>query len=265
MVRLGAIQYETQVSLPRAMPLQQELATKGYTQVRCAVSSSDCDSLIARLEFAMNGDDANVLQSRGKKYGSRDLIHVLPEVCEIPRREPLREMLLEVLGHQAGLVRVLYFDKPPTRGWSLPWHKDESIAVKDNARPSQIFRRPTIKSGIPHVCAPESLLRTMLTMRLHLDAMTADNGPLSVVPGSHESDTPSPGTPVEIHADAGDVLFMRPLLTHASSQPKVGTHLHRRIIHFEFAASPLLADDFEWHDYHPLRQSPIEHIPSSKG
>jgi ectoine hydroxylase-related dioxygenase (phytanoyl-CoA dioxygenase family) len=92
----------------------------------------------------------------------------------------------------------------------------------------------------------------MLTMRLHLDPMTSENGPLSVVPGSHESDSPAPGTPVEIQADAGDVLFMRPLLTHASSQPKEGTNMHRRIIHFEFAASSQLADGFEWHDFRPI-------------
>jgi hypothetical protein len=43
------------------------------------------------------------------------------------------------------------------------------------------------KVGVPHVEAPEWLLEKMLTMRLHLDDMTEENGPLKVLPGSHHS------------------------------------------------------------------------------
>ena len=231
------------------MKPQRELTELGYALIAGAVSPDDCSALILRLSNAFRTDSASVLRSRGETYGSRDLIRLLPEVCEIPRRPALRHFLTTALGERAGLVRVLYFDKPPKRGWSLPWHKDDTIAVKDNRLRSDQFRRPTLKSGIPHVIAPESLLQQMVTLRLHLDPMTAENGPLSVIPRSHESDSVASGAPVEIHAAAGDVLAMRPLLTHSSSPPKEGTTLHRRIIHFELAPSPRLEDGFEWHDF----------------
>jgi ectoine hydroxylase-related dioxygenase (phytanoyl-CoA dioxygenase family) len=235
------------------MSHQQELEQRGYTLLTGVISAEKCTALIERLTNALNTDAASVLRSRGETYGSRDLISLLPEVCEIPRHTTLKRFVTAVLGNEAGLVRVLYFDKPPNRGWSLPWHKDDTIAVKDNRLPSTIFRRPTLKAGIPHVNAPDSFLRTMLTMRLHLDPMTSENGPLSVIPGSHSSDSPGQGSHVEIHAAAGDMLVMRPLLTHASSQPKEGTTRHRRIIHFELAESPHLDDGFEWHDFHPIQ------------
>ena len=211
----------------------------------------EVESLADRLASALESSAASVLRSRGQTYGSRDLAALFPEVRDLPRRNVLRELVAHVLGPRAGLVRVLYFDKPPERSWSLPWHKDRTIAVRRNDLPTNHFHRPTVKAGIPHVEAPESLLGEMLTLRLHLDPMTAENGPLSVIPGSHLTDRESHASPVEIHAGVGDVLAMRPLLSHSSSAPRPGTTMHRRIIHLELAACPELLDSYEWHAFYP--------------
>ena len=84
------------------------------------------------------------------------------------------------------------------------------------------------------------------------DDVTHENGPLKVIPGSHVSST-SEGLGVDravtIHATAGDVLAMRPLITHASGASETGTKRHRRILHLEFAPDPVLPDGFQWHDY----------------
>ena len=60
-------------------------------------------------------------------------------------------------------------------------------AVTDNRLPSQRFSRPTTKAGVPHETAPDEILREMLTLRIHLDDVTEENGPLQVVPESHRS------------------------------------------------------------------------------
>ena len=96
-------------------------------------------------------------------------------------------LLNDVLGPEFGLVRGLYFDKPPDATWSLPWHQDKTIAVKFNDKPSQRFRRPTKKAGVPHVEAPDDVLREMLTLRIHFDNVDAQNGALQVLPGSHRA------------------------------------------------------------------------------
>jgi ectoine hydroxylase-related dioxygenase (phytanoyl-CoA dioxygenase family) len=152
------------------------------------------------------------------------------------------------------VVRVLFFDKPPGHSWALPWHKDYNIAVREH-RGGDVFTKPTKKAGVPHVIAPAELLKTMLTARLHLDAMTTANGPLRVIPGSHRHYAMGEDglrQPVTVYCGAGDVLLMRPLLTHSSSHSKTDAGLHRRIVHFECAASPELPDGYRWHDFRPL-------------
>src|SRR5262249_56828349 len=101
------------------------------------------------------------------------------------RQPPLPDLLQAVLGPDFGLVRVLFFDKPPGQSWALPWHKDLTIAVRDNRLPSTHFGKPTRKAGVPHVEAPREVLEAMLTLRVHLDDVSEENGPLQVLPGSH--------------------------------------------------------------------------------
>src|SRR5262245_30919049 len=168
----------------------------GYTLLLGVFSAAETDLLANRLSMALQTTEPSVLRSRGQTYGSRELIRLFPDVCDIPRQTILREFIAADLGPHAGLVRALYFDKPPDRSWSLPWHKDRTIAVRDNHLPTTIFKRPTIKAGIPHVEAPESLLTRMLTLRLHLDAMIPENGPLSVIPGSHVPEAKAIAPPV---------------------------------------------------------------------
>ncbi len=153
-----------------------------------------------------------------------------------------------VLGPRFGLVRVLFFDKPPEQTWALPWHRDLTIAVCNNRLPSTCFRKPTCKAGVPHIQAPRAILEAMLTLRVHLDEVTAENGPLRVVPGSHV-DGCEQRAPATILAGAGDVLAMRPLLLHSSNRSHPETRRHRRVLHLEFAASPELPGGFAWHEF----------------
>ena len=101
---------------------------------------------------------------------------------------------------------------------------------------------------MPHVIAPAEVLNQMLTIRLHLDDVTPENGPLRVIPGSHhsEEEIDSGREPVTILARAGDALAMRPMLSHASGESAPETKLHRRILHLEFAAQEKLPDGYVW-------------------
>jgi len=190
--------------------------------------------------------------SRGHVYAARNLIEAIPEVTSVWQNERLLNFLQEQLGDQFGLVRVLYFDKPPDRTWTLPWHKDTSIAVQDNRLQSSSFSRPTTKAGVPHVIACDRVLEQMLTLRIHLDPVTDENGPLRVIPDSHvssESFGLGVNAAVAIHASSGDVLAMRPMLSHCSGPSAPTTRLHRRILHLEFSADYELPDGYRWHTF----------------
>jgi hypothetical protein len=206
-------------------------------------------------------DPAVALRSRGVVYGARNVLDLYPPAKDLWQVPVLVDLLSAVLGPNFGLVRALYFDKPPARSWSLAWHKDLTIAVTDNSLASQHFCKPTLKAGVPHVEAPAKVLEIMLMLRIHLDDSTAANGPLQVIPGSHRSgkhiDSGSAASPVTIFAHRGDVLAMRPLVTHASGESHAGTALHRRVLHLEFAGSSELADGFAWHTFAVLHAAHV--------
>lgn len=233
-----------------------DLSRDGFCILPSAVSLPKTQLLIDCCARLFEDDANGVLarSSRGCVYAARNLIRALPELQTVWHCDVLTTFLRTSLGDHYGLVRVLFFDKPPDRTWALGWHKDTAIAVQDASLKSAHFSRPTIKAGVPHVVASETVLQSMLTLRIHLDEATVANGPLQVVPGSHVSlDSCGVGTDraVTILAAAGDVLAMRPLLSHCSGSSHVGTILHRRILHLEFAASRELSDGFAWHDFVP--------------
>jgi hypothetical protein len=227
----------------------------GYAILPGVFTSAEVNEIIHGLTGTLDspqGADAALRGAEGGVYGARNVLSLWPAAIDVARRPMLVEALAAVLGPRYGLVRGLYFDKPPGQTWALPWHKDLTVAVRDNRRPSRHFTKPTTKAGVPHAEAPQSLLGAMLTARIHLDDMTEENGPLRVVPGSHRDgkelrlgDVP----PESVLVLAGDVLLIRPLVAHSSGRSHPDTPRHRRILHLEFASTPELPDDYEWHTY----------------
>jgi hypothetical protein len=236
-----------------------QLADDGYLLLPSVFTADQVDAIAADLAsaFASDSGGSTLRAEDGSIYGARNLLQLWPAVADIWRQSMLHHLLADTLGPDFGLVRVLYFDKPPQQSWALPWHKDMTIAVRNNRLPSEHFAKPTVKVGVPHVEAPQWLLEMMLTLRLHLDDMTDANGPLKVLPGSHRSGKRPPAPlpegegrmmPVTILGQRGDVLAMRPLLSHCSNKSQAeGTH--RRVLHYEFAGIEQLPDGYAWHDF----------------
>ena len=234
---------------------QREILDSGFAIIPSIFAPAEVDEMVTGIESAMlraAEAEGPIRDKSGTVYAGRNLLRLFEPARSIWRREPLLELLRDVLGPDVGLVRVLYFDKPPERTWALPWHKDLTIAVKPHVGESTLFSKPTLKAGVPHVEASREVLETMLTLRIHLDDMTEENGPLLVVPGSHHLGK----VPVASYESArtilgsrGDVLAMRPMLAHRSISSREGTTRHRRVLHLEFTGLPNLPDGFEWHDF----------------
>ncbi|MGL4422360.1 MAG: phytanoyl-CoA dioxygenase family protein [Gemmataceae bacterium] len=235
------------------------LTRDGYVIISGVFSNLEIEALRIAAAEALATTQAGVLASGsgGPAYGARNLLALWPDAARLIHAPRLFPILHQVLGPRAGLVRGLYFDKPPGHSWALPWHRDQTIAVQAHAS-HEMFRKPTIKAGVPHVEAPLELLATMLTVRIHLDAMTAENGPLQVMVGSHAPGLPGDGERIALQCGAGDVLLMRPLLLHASGHTTDGAG-HRRIVHLECAVEPNLSGGYAWHTFLPLV------VPSAAG
>lgn len=233
----------------------KELERDGYAILPNVFSNQAVANIVRSLEEIFGdriGAEASIRGDDGAIYAARNILSLWPEAADVWRVALLTDSLTAVLGPSFGLVRILFFDKPPRQTWTLPWHKDLTIAVRDNHMPSRVFTKPTRKAGVPHVEAPQSVLESMLTVRIHLDEVTMENGPLKVVPGSHltgKALTLDLALPVCILAKCGDVLLMRPLLAHCSGKSHRDTEHHRRILHLEFTASSELPDGYSWHEF----------------
>jgi len=237
--------------------LQQEIEERGYAVVPGLFTAERVARLVSELDAARLQMNGSVLQSRGQVYGIRNLVEVWPTALVVARDPGLRAAIGSVLPQRFGLVRSIFFDKPPGRTWSLPWHRDLTIAVRDVRGATAEFRRPTVKAGVPHLEAPASLLREMLTARVALDDVGDENGPLLVIPGSHR-DVSLEDLPTRpelkamvrpVHMRAGEVLLIRPLVVHRSGPSRPGTSRHRRTLHFEFAPEQPLPAGLAWHRF----------------
>lgn len=253
-------------SVAAADPWVPELSQDGCQFLRDELGNSKVQELGLQLDALLASHSPGVLESRGVAYGVRNVLDLWPQAAHLAMRPNVRAFVRQWLGRRAGVVRILVFDKPPSRSWTLPWHRDRTIAVGDfrSADLPAGFYNATRKSGVTHVHAPEALLQEMLTLRFSLDPMNDRNGQVVVLPGSHNP-VHSSGALVDadltqasplairpIFCAAGDVFVMRPLLAHSSINSSEGTSLRRRVLHIELAGTPKLPPPLCWKHFVPI-------------
>ena len=94
------------------------LAQHGYAMLHGIFSEQEMNPFARRLDDALQiANDTSVLRSRGRVYGSRNLLRAFPAVVSLIRDPWLVGFTQAVLGPNAGIVRALFFDKPPDRSW----------------------------------------------------------------------------------------------------------------------------------------------------
>ena len=158
---------------------------------------------------------------------------------------PVGRVAADQLGPEARPVRAILFDKSPTTNWSLDWHQDRTIAVRQR-RDMPGYGPWSTKAGVQHVEPPFAVIESMMTLRVHLDDVPADNAPLLVAPGSHRfgriaepeiADTVARcGTAVCL-ARRGDLWAYATPILHASAPSQA--HTGRRVLQLDYAACAL--------------------------
>lgn len=155
------------------------------------------------------------------------------------------------LGNAATPVRAILFDKTPSGNWSLAWHQDRVVAVRERIE-VEGFGPWTRKHGALHVAPPFEVLADMITLRIHLDATPSSNAPLLIAPGSHrlgrilEADVPTVVEKCGVHAclaEPGDIWTYATPILHASERASAPTH--RRVLQVDYAVGRL-AGGLEW-------------------
>ena len=213
------------------------MSDAGFWIEEGVLSRHECDSLVE----ALSRDRA----ARGRA-GARHLM-TRPAVAEVANDPRLLRLARPGLGEGAVPYRATLFEKSGRANWLVVWHQDTALPLASR------FDSPgwgpwSQKAGILYAHAPAWALARVLALRIHLDASTAENGPLRVIPGSHLSGVLSDEEvfrvargrrPFDCGVPRGGVLAMRPLLIHSSSKSRADAP--RRVIHIEYADSLELA------------------------
>ena len=196
---------------------------------------------------AILADLSQPLSTRSRA-GARHLMS-RPAVAEVARDPRLLAIARDTLGPDAIPYRATLFEKSGVSNWLVIWHQDAALPL--DARFELAEWGPwSVKAGTHYAHAPTWALEKILALHLHLDDSTAANGPLRVIPGSHQIGVLSDDEVFRIGRERpfvdclvsrGGILAMRPLLIHSSQ--KAQSPAPRRVLHIEYAAALELAPD----------------------
>jgi hypothetical protein len=220
---------------------QEDIQKQGFAIIPDVVSDVWVSVLLKHLSAA------NLRRSRA---GIRHALQH-PAVMEIARDPILLEIARSALGGGAVPFRATLFDKSPSSNWLVVWHQDTALPLRKRLE-SDGWGPWSVKDGVMYAHAPARALNQVLALRVHLDDSTAENGPLRVLPETHTMGVLSDDTihdlaarlkPVDCVVGKRGILAMRPLIVHASS--KSPSENVRRVLHIEYAASPVIEDRFE--------------------
>jgi hypothetical protein len=180
--------------------------------------------------------------------------HVLrhPSVETLAHDPDLIKIARASLGPEALPFRATLFDKSPTANWLVAWHQDRVLPLQERIE-AESWGPWSVKDGVTYAQAPARVLSRVLALRVHLDDSTVQNGPLRVLPGTHNlgifsddeiqklaAEVSPEVSPVECVVPCGGMIAMKPLIVHSSS--KLQVKASRRVLHIEYAESAAIAD-----------------------
>ncbi|WP_068081835.1 phytanoyl-CoA dioxygenase family protein [Novosphingobium rosa] len=164
---------------------------------------------------------------------------------------PVGAVANQCMGRDAMPVRAILFDKTAETNWSLAWHQDRTICVRERVE-TDGFGPWSVKAGLHHVAPPFDLLSRMATLRVHLDDVPATNAPLLIAPGSHRLGKVAVETVAAVAARcgtmaclaaAGDIWAYATPILHASDAASLPAR--RRVLQVDYSADEL-PGDLQW-------------------
>ncbi|HKT49360.1 MAG TPA: phytanoyl-CoA dioxygenase family protein [Candidatus Angelobacter sp.] len=212
---------------------QEAIEEQGFAIVPSVLSTRELIPILVSL--------ADLEPPRGRAGIRHVLNH--PTVKVVAQNPRLLEMAQAVLGDAAFPFRATLFDKTPETNWLISWHQDTALPLQEKIETSG-WGPWSVKENVIYAHAPAAVLENVLALRLHLDDVTEDGGPLRILPGTHGLGIIKPEEierhstyeqPVECIGARGAVVAMRPLVIHASSKSR--SQAPRRVLHIEYAAS----------------------------
>jgi ectoine hydroxylase-related dioxygenase (phytanoyl-CoA dioxygenase family) len=227
--------------------IAENIANNGFATVEAVYSNDEIDSLLQVL--AQIDSNKATFRKTADLFAIRQFLKEVPNVVPLIFTPTLATIISEVFGDDFFVVKSIYFDKPSASNWFVAYHQDLTISV-DKKLDLLGFGPWTTKQNQFAVQPPLTILQDNFTIRIHLDDTDASNGALKVINQSHLKGIYRPETinwdeetEIICPVKKGGIMFMKPLLLHASN--KTTNQAQRRVIHIEFSRSDL-PENLNW-------------------
>lgn len=239
--------------------LRDTIEQQGFLITDHVFTIEETEDILAAIEGADKSGPA--FRKTNDLFAIRQFLKEVPDVTDKIFNHRLIDLISNLFGKAYFVVKSIYFDKPVNSNWFVPYHQDLTISV-DRKLDIEGFGPWSKKHNQFAVQPPLNLLQDNFTIRIHLDDTNEANGALKVIPGSHLKNIYRPETidrsveeEVTCNVGKGGVMFMKPLLLHASG--KTTNNNKRRVVHIECSKSNL-PEDLQWSEYQNFR---LQHHP----
>ncbi len=234
-----------------------ELEENGHSVLAQLYTDKEVNQILACIEDAEQDGDS--FRKTKDLYAIRQLIKNVPELTNLLFNEKLTNLISDLTNSEYFLTKAIYFDKPSESNWFVAYHQDLSISVNQKVD-LENYTNWTFKKGQYGVQPPIEILKDMITIRIHLDNTSKENGALKVIPKSHlkgiiRADSKDWNTESEFicEVEKGGAMLMKPLTLHASNRTTNGKK--RRVIHLEFNKHHL-SKPLTWLEYYEIKAGP---------
>jgi len=217
--------------------ISKEFSENGFGIINEMYADEEINSIIAQIAKADTSKDT--FRKSEDLFAIRQFLKEVPAVFTTLFNTQLRKLISQVMGSDFFVVKSIYFDKPSSSNWYVPYHQDLTISV-DRKIALENFTAWTHKQNQFAVQPPIEILENIVTLRIHLDDTDENNGALQVIPRSHLNKIYQPSTidwtketATNCCVKKGGVMLMKPLLLHSSN--RTTNQQQRRVIHIEFS------------------------------
>ena len=226
---------------------RQQLLDNGFSVMENIYSDEEIQNILTIIDQTDSSNET--FRKTNDLFAIRQFLREIPTVIDLIFTENLKSVMKEIIGGDFFVVKSIYFDKPETSNWYVPYHQDLTISV-DKKMEIKNFELWTTKQNQFAVQPPIEFLENITTIRIHLDDTDENNGALRVVPKSHLKKIYRPETidwnkEIETicRVKKGGIMLMKPLTLHSSK--RTTNNKKRRVIHIEFSNREL-PNELNW-------------------
>ena len=154
------------------MSIPEQVNENGYTIIENIFTKDEISHILEIIDTQKESNQ-NFRKSHDL-FAVRSFLQEFPELKNYLLNDKIKK-ILSGFGDHYKLIKSIYFDKPPKANWIVNWHQDLTISVKEK-QIVEGFSNWLPKENYFSVQPPLQYLDNIITIRIHLDDCTKENG-----------------------------------------------------------------------------------------